>query len=573
MNGFLLSCSNDRLVPRAVEHWTPNFRFTRDAPTQVIWNSGTIANRAQLGNVQNVYDHHEPEAELIRRLYHVCKENLADRIAGNCSFVLWDQDQSRLVCVRDRIGSSGLYYSVVGPDFLVSNRIQSILKQHPSTAQPNHRSMVAHINGLAPARGETFYEGIHSLNAGEILTWRAGQIEKRQYWQLNSRPLLRLKSDDEYAAAYRQVLLEVIPEYGSDRKAVVSVSAGLDSTSVAGTLRLARPHDPLQAITWISPDIEDSNEAGPAERVCRFLNLDYSQIRADIHRPLSSKDGIRTSIESPFLNFYHDTWQVTFESVRSLGADVLVTGHPGDCLFGGFVTPYSDLLLSGRITRLIDQVSKHRRHTGESAAAILLRMIVRPIAGAYLPVNIRSRLRKPAVWMRSEQNQLFREVSAQNTAPPRRLLPGRSRRLMVLNHPLAPHIEELQSRHASTCGVEWRSPLADHRLMEFAASLPTNQTFADGRDKMIVRRGQSGYLPDELLNQKHKILPSSILRKSFVARREKLDELMTGMRAAEIGLIDERRVQESVRDYLEGGNSNELFWYVLTLEDWLRRYF
>lgn len=572
MNGFLLSCSIDSPFPRIIEHPIPGFQISNEFATCVIWSSGTLANRQQLQD-ENLFDRNTSDADLIAKLYEVNGENVAEKMAGNCSFVLWDHKLSRLLCVRDRIGSSGFYYTLAGTQCLISNRLEPLLRQNHVTRQFNARSMVAQINGLAPAPSETFYEGIHSLNASEILIWQHGKLQTREYWKLDGRRVLRLKSDEEYAAAYRHILLQVIPEYSSHCKAVISVSAGLDSTSVAGTLRLARPNDPLEAITWIAPDVEDSDESGPAERVCQYLNLDYSQIRADIHHPMSSEDGIRTTVETPFLNFYHDTWEATFEKVRSLGAKILFTGHPGDCLFGGFVTPYSDLLLSGRITRLFDQISKHRHHTGESGAAILLRMVLRPIAGTYLPASFRRRLRKPAPWLRRKHFEAFNEAVSRNTPPARRLLPGRSRRLMVLNHPLGPHIEHLQSLHARECGIEWRSPLADHRLIEFAASLPTDQTFADGRDKMIVRRGQAGYLPDELLNQKQKILPASILRKSFEKRRDKLDELTTGMRAAEIGLVDERRVQDSVKNYLEGGDSTELFWYVLTLEDWLRRYF
>jgi len=575
MNGILLSCSTGAPHPHVVA--SPS--QSPDIPdhlssVNVLWTSGTIANKKALLDAKLLLsDRQQSDNLVIGRLYAGLKDRVAERIAGNCSFIIWDRENLRLFCVRDRIGSNGIYFAIVDSKLFVSNRIELLLKQLESKPRPNTSSMVAHINGLAPAPSETFYDGIYALNAGETLAWQGGLIERRVYWAIASRPILKLNSDAEYSAAYREALLEVVPGYGFDKKYAISVSSGLDSTSIAATLRLTRPYDEMSAITWTAPETEDADETGPAESVCRYLNLECSQIRADIHHPMSSHDGIRTSVESPFLNFYHDTWQATFEQARSLGAAVLVTGHSGDSLFGGFVTPYSDLLLSGQITRLFDQIAKHRRNTGESTAAIVLRMTLRPIAGAYLPANFRRRLRKPAVWMRPEHLDAFRGAISRNVGPARRLLPGRSRRLTALCHPLAPFIEELQFRHAQDCGVEWRCPLADHRLIEFAASLPTEQTFADGMDKMIVRRGQAGFLPEEVINLKSKIVPSSILRRSFEKRRAKLEELTTGMRAAEIGLVDERLVEESVRSYLAHGKSTELFWYVLTLEDWLRRYF
>ena len=494
-------------------------------------------------------------------------------LAGNCTFFIWDSQRASLYCVRDRAGSSGIYFAHRGPELLISNRIEPILRLLTSPLRPNLGAIVAHVNGLAPSPSETFYESVASVDAGGMLTWSRGQLKNGRYWVLSPQPVLALKSDDEYASAYREKLLQVVSGYSTGQPAAISVSGGLDSTSVVAALKTVSPQADLMAVTWTAPEINEADETEPAGAVCRHLSLESREVRADIHYPMSSQEGITTAIKSPFLNYYHDTWEATFALIRSSGRTVLFTGHSGDSLFGGFVTPYSDLLLCGRMLDLIDQVRRHNTNSQVGIASILLRMTLRPIVGAYLPLSFRERLRKPAPWLRTEHRATFLEAVARNLAPVRRLLPGRSRRLALLSHPLAPHIEELQTSHAAEFGIDWRSPLEDHRLIEFAASLPAEQTFSAGVDKMIVRRGQRGFLPDEVLNAEAKIFPTKILRRGFETRRSELNKLMTGMRAAELGIVDEAKVRESVQAYFDGRNASELFWYVLTLEDWLRRYF
>lgn len=83
-----------------------------------------------------------------------------------------------------------------------------------------------------------------------------------------------------------------------------------------------------------------------------------------------------------------------------------------------------------------------------------------------------------------------------------------------------------------------------------------------------------GYLPDEVLDLTGKIYPVAIARRGFRERESaKVWRLMQGMRAADLGFVDQKGLHEAYRQYLAGGSDSVLFWYPITLEAWLRQYF
>ena len=62
------------------------------------------------------------------------------------------------------------------------------------------------------------------------------------------------------------------------------------------------------------------------------------------------------------------------------------------------------------------------------------------------------------------------------------------------------------------------------------------------------------HLPDAVLDLKRKILPTAISERGLKHReRSKVMELMTDMRVAELGLVDEKRLRRAYSDYLQGG--------------------
>ncbi|HYH45516.1 MAG TPA: asparagine synthase-related protein [Thermoanaerobaculia bacterium] len=131
-------------------------------------------------------------------------------------------------------------------------------------------------------------------------------------------------------------------------------------------------------------------------------------------------------------------------------------------------------------------------------------------------------------------------------------------------------MNDLAAQH----GVELRSPYLDHRLLEFATSIPAEQTFEGGVRKGIVRRAMAGRLPEEILTRHRKVMATPLFERGLRERETaKVWQLLTGMRAAELGWVDEGLLRAEYQSYLDGTTRRTRFWHALTLEAWLRRWF
>jgi asparagine synthetase B (glutamine-hydrolysing) len=189
------------------------------------------------------------------------------------------------------------------------------------------------------------------------------------------------------------------------------------------------------------------------------------------------------------------------------------------------------------------------------------------MARAWLP-GLRSRRPAPVPWLARGRADLL----VAPPAPPW-LLPGRQQRARTLADPLLAPVAEGLTAHAARHGVELRHPLLDHRLFELAARLPTDQSFRSGVRKIVVRNAMRGSLPAEVVDRPDKIYPDSIVHRGLREReRDRVWSLMTGMRSAALGYVDEPRLHQAYRRYLAGETRSALFWHTLTLEAWLRRF-
>jgi len=542
-------------------------RFPGEGKTRCLWFKGFIANRSDLISRWNLpWD--IPDQNLLAYLYEQYGSEAARHLAGPFAWVLWDNQRKKLIAASDRTGNHGLYYTLTGDKFLLSNRVEPLLDRLPGTLNP--RSIVGMLHGEAPLPGETFYENINSIEWGGLLTITRDRIDTNLYWRLEPQPLLRLPSDDQYADALKELLLKIAAEYTPPCPMGIMVSSGMDSNSVAAAIRTAVPAADITAFTFITPGVPDSDESQYTTAVSRYLHIPAVNIRADLSWPLSNKEGIQTPKSLPSYNFFIEAWNEAYQEVNSRKINVLFTGSGGDNLFGLRIFAYPDLLLSGKWIQLVRQMRAHLAGKKMTFKKMVRRSILGPIIKAYVPGW--GNYKPPVPWLAKQYEDLYREFFGR-TEISWRMLPGRKQRLTGLCPGYLRWGTAHMSEEGETHGIQFRHPLLDHRLIEFAASLPTSQTIRPGKSKFILRNAMRGCLPDEILNLRQKITPLALAHLGYRERgHDKVQSLLTNMRAAAMGFVDEAEVQAAHKRYLNDSKPGKYI-YAAVLEDWLRRYF
>ncbi len=548
--------------------WAGSRRALAPDAVACVWSSGYLVGGRAEGSAAEGPG--PSDRDRVAALYRRHGLEAAERLAGPLAWIVWDGPRRRLVAVRDRLGLEGLFYALDGDVLLLAGRVVD-LKRRLGGATLDPVSAVAQIQVRAPLAGATFYSEIRAVAAGGWLVAEPAAMREGRYWSLAPG---RLEAARDAAAAPSELLetlTRIAAEHAPPGGTGITLSGGLDSTALAAALVRSGSTRPT-AISWIAPELPAADESAEIRAVCERLDLELATVRADLSWPLSTAVGLATAEDSPFRNYYDEIWDATYAAAAARGVATLYSGASGDLVFGGGGwMVYPDLLLAGRWPELLRQMEAERRISGRGFARVARLSLLRPLARALLP-RWRPASWNAAPWLRRRHHETWRELRV-TELPPRSLPPGRGERLSRLKGRWIGQVLERENRRARARGVELRHPLMDHRLFERAAALPAESLFRDGRSKWIVREAMRGILPARVLERARKVTPIAIADRGLKERETgKVRALTTGMRAAELGLVDERRLRLAYERYL-GGRGDTRFWHTLALEDWLRRYF
>ena len=520
---------------------------------------GFSLDSSELARTADAASTYSPKDLLAQAYRRLGPEVIKQRI-GPCSFVLWDGQRGLLLAASDPQGYFPLYFRENGREISVAFQIEPLADF--TVAGLDRTAIAAHVCGFAPPSGASFFRGVHTLAPGSTLTAERAGVRVAP---LEGRPRgPRLREESKAAGVLRETLLSVVPEYVSgDEPVGVTVSSGLDSTTVAAALRAGRPHAKIVAFVWTARSVPSADESGPALRAARSLGMEIVEIALDEHGPLSTPEGILPALGSPLYNIYSPAWRETFRVARERNLRVLLTGQAGDFAFGS-VFPFADLFLTGRWLRLAREIRAYRARVDVDVAWLIRYRVLGRSARWFLPI---SSIRPPA-WLGAG----LRELVPDPPSTYRFALPGDRERRHMLENPRRLAATAALTAEGLEYGIDLRYPLIDSRVVDLARRTPAVWTFADGYSKALVRCAMRGLLPDEILDRPEKIYPTEVfLRALRGPERSKIEPLLSNMIAADLGFVEPNLLRKAVEDCAQGRWHGAMFWHSLTLEAWLRR--
>lgn len=511
------------------------------------------------------------DEDLVVELFTEFGKSTPDQITGEFSFVLWDPQSQQLVAATDRAGSHPLYVSQDSAGTRLSFSFDRLL-QHLERRSPDESSVAAHVCGGLIAPEATFYKGIRAVGPGSLLEMSATGRRDSKYWGLEMGPVLHLGSDREYEEALNELMLRVVEEYLPEDPFGVFLSGGLDSTSVAALARKIAPRARIHAVRATMSGLPKDDDGPLSARVVEFLSLQDLPVDGLSLAPALGPNDPLTDAAAPLQGITNRIHDAALGIAKAAGIHHILTGSGGDELFGSQVYSYPDLLLSGRWRQLHGEVSRHLAQSDVRLSTVVDRMILRAALGPFVG-GLKRRFERPVPWLGErlrahvpQAEKLHGRIST--------TLPGRLRRMQILSSWLIPSFNSNWKRLAGRSGIEVRHPLMDHRLREFAVRLPTTQTFRSGTNKRILRAAMAGELPVSVLGQVRKIVPRGFAHLELRERKpQRAWDLLSDMRSADMGFVDETRIRREYQAYLDGGHDDLTFWHTLTLEAWLRQHF
>ncbi len=401
--------------------------------------------------------------------------------------------------------------------------------------------------------GDTFHEDIRRLAPSHLVQVQANRSRLEEYWSLDGVPEIRLGGDEEYREAFLEVYSAAVRcRLPTDRRVGIFLSSGLDSGSVAALAapELAQQNERLIAFTSIPAHTPtafgEAGDEGPwVKSTARFIgNVDVHCIRAEEITPLEATLKVLEILQQPAhaaSNFY---WYLSIlKEARDRNVGVMLTGQMGNFTvsWSGYREYVRTLLQTGQLARYWHELRawkvRHGATLFETARNHILRSAL-PTSVVGLINRIRTRetgsllLLNPDLAERLALRQQMRSTGYD---------PGRARsdpvflRKRMLMHSQPPATQfELGAAH----GLEIRDPTADRRILEFCLGVPDHQFHGDGGDRLLVRRGFSGLLPEEVLRNSRRGVQAADLGARLVmdvpALRRILVDLQESRCAAEL---------------------------------------
>jgi asparagine synthase (glutamine-hydrolysing) len=457
------------------------------------------------------------------------------RFVGMFALALWDSQDRTLTLLRDRLGIKPLYYGFCGDTFLFGSQ-PGALRRHPAFDRPLSRpALAAYLRTLYVPAPLCIHEGIRQLEPGCLLTLTEADLAARRlpepvpYWTVNAaaeagaaRPFSG--TEDEAEAELTRLLDDAVGlRMIADVPLGAFLSGGVDSSTVVALMQ-RRSSQRIRTFTigFTEPAYDES---GPARAVAAHLGTDHTELILSPEEAQAAIPLLPRFFDEPFADA---SMLPTFLVSRLARQHVTVSlsGDGGDELFGG----YNRYLLAPALWRAAGRLPGPLRRLGGGMLAGLagpLAAILETAQNALLPPDrrqliLRDKLQKLAAALSASGREAFFHSLASFWQRPAELLEHGNEPATRFSDPAAwPRVEDYAvwmmamdlttylpgdilhkvDRASMAVALEARVPLLDHRVAEFALSLPLSFKVRDGQGKRLLRRVLYRHVPRELIER------------------------------------------------------------------------
>ena len=562
-----------------------------------------------------IYNHQEIRSELVARTWrgHSDTETILElmtvvgpaqalqKMNGMFAIAVWDRESGSLTLARDRMGEKPLYYGWQGQGqhatFLFGSELKA-LKSHPAFTAGIDRNALCLLmrHNYIPAP-YSIYEGIAKLEPGCLLTVSQAQPEPKvvRYWSAAAVAVAGcaapFSGTPEQAVAALEVLLKsaVQQQMMADVPLGAFLSGGIDSSTIVALMQ-AQSSRPVKTFT-IGFNEEGYNEAVHAKAVARHLGTEHTELYVSPQQAMEVIPHLPGLYCEPFA----DSSQIPTFLVSQLAKQhvtVSLSGDAGDELFCG----YNRYQIAEKLWHKLARVPAPLRALAAKGITALsptawdsLAGII-PGAGRYaalgdklhkgasvlasatadeLYLGMVSHLRNPADWVIGGQE------------PPTHLtglrpeLGGLSavERMMALDaiSYLPDDILVKVDRAGMGVSLESRVPFLDHRVVEFAWSLPLTYKLREGQTKWPLRQVLYRHVPRELIDRPKMGFGVPLHDWLRGPLREWAEELLGEARLAREGYFHPAPIRQIWSEHLSGQrNWVAQLWSVLMFQAWLQ---
>ncbi len=525
----------------------------------------------------------EGDTETILAAWQRWGVDCLSRLDGMFVFALYDLDKRQLFLARDRFGVKPLFTAQLSDGSLAFASELKGLLAHPLLRREIDPLAVEDYMawGYVPDH-RSILRGVEKLPAGHFRLLEHGRdaAPPRQWWDIDFESRAKGSTADLSAELLHHLRQGVTSRMVSDVPLGAFLSGGVDSSSVVALMAEAS-RDPV-ATCSIGFDVASVDESDYAREVAERFGTDHHQ-RIVSAGQIAEVDRIASIFDEPFADASALPTLRVCELARE-NVTVALSGDGADEALAGYrrqVFHHRESQLRsvlpqavrgpvfgglGKIWPKADWAPRPLRakttllSLAESGAQAYARAL------AILDADARERLYgEGMIRARGDYRAEQPLVEMMERAPARSALDAAQ--YADLKFWLPGDILTKVDRTSMAVGLEAREPLLDHRLVEFAASLPERQRIRGRQGKWLMKHTMERYLPEPILYRPKQgfVVPISQWFRGELAGTARA--IATSGTLLEQGWFDRSALQAMVDAHISGRSDfGRVLWQLLMLE-------
>jgi len=527
------------------------------------------------------------------------------KVVGMFSFALLDIKEEEFFLVRDRVGEKPIYYGMQKDSFIFGSELKA-LKKHPDFQNTIDRnSITLQLRYSCIPAPFSIYKGIKKLLPGTFikvsLTGESFQIKDVSnpisYWRLSNvieqgRKNSFVGSDADAISQLDNLLNTTIEQQMlSDVPLGAFLSGGIDSSSVVAIMQ-AQSIKPIKTFT-IGSDDQSFNEANHAKLIAKYLKTEHTELYVSDQDALNTIPYLPELYDEPFSDFSQiPTFLVS--QLAKKHVTVSLSGDAGDELFGGY----------NRYTGVSQWWPKintipywFRSFLGSTILSIppqrwesLDKFSSKVTAGSLELGGFGNKMQKiGSVLKVKDASKLYNHFISNWSFPEDVVLKGIEpnipniadeldfenviTQMMAMDtlHYLPDDILVKLDRAAMGVSLETRVPFLDHRVIEFAWTLPLSMKIRSGQGKWILRQLLNKYVPSSLTERPKMGFSLPIDKWLRGPLKDWAEDLLDEKRLIREGYLNAVPIRKKWLEHISGKhNWQHQLWDILMFQSWLQ---
>ena len=557
--------------------------FNEDGTKCIILN-GEIYNYLDLHRLLLARGHvftTKSDTEVILHLYEDEGEDCVNAIHGMFAFAIWDRARRTLFLARDRLGKKPLYYKDTVSFFAFASEIKALKAPGFLNRGFNARAVDEFLALNYTIGPHTAFADVEKLMPGHRMTVSASGTRVSRYWDFADVRPTTAGFDECYERMVVAIDDAVKVRLMSEVPLGAFLSGGVDSSLIVAVMTKLTGR-PVETFTVGYEGAPDVSELEYGRLAAKHVGANHHEFVLQPEKFIDHVEELVWHMDEPVGEFATIPLMLLSRLAKQ-HVTVMLSGEGADEIFAGYA-----------IYRYMSLVERYRSLPGWLRSG-LGNPLLRAVLG-------QRKEGKYAAWARQPLEERYRGngVCFTDTMRAQLLSPEFARSVgdghlqgtidgyyarVAAKDPVSRMLyldtktwlpEDLlvkADKMTMVAAVELRVPFLDHRLVELAASFPTDMKIRGRTGKHIMKRYAETLLPREIVHRSKRGFPVPLKLWMKGALGGMAKDVLLDRRTRQRGILNIPYVETLFRRQEEGREDySRNIWTLLMLETWLRMF-